>query len=186
MADTSMSKAGIAVGSNLILHCALTSTQQSSTRVSSSATTVDDRRPTDLKKPCRFGRTFTKSSLFTACVPCGPAKTNDSPYCAAMAAGSAPPMFSSYWSKNALTRSLPRCMAGSFHLPAFQWHKCITPGVVDAIRDLVISAHLLCDSGKTSGHQTHLLDRTHWMCMGDSENRPMAARQTGRKRKERG
>src|SRR5439155_22883593 len=81
--------------------------------------TIDDRRPMDLKKPCRFGRTLTKSSLFTACEPCGPAKTNDSAYCAAMVAGSEPRMFASYVSKNALTRSLA-CGTAAFLL-----HCCV-------------------------------------------------------------
>src|SRR5437867_7015567 len=94
---------------NCNLHCALTSTQRPSKPASSSATTLDDRRPTDLKKPCRFGRILTKSSLRTACVPCGPANTNDSPYCAAMAVGSDAARFDSYRSKNALTRSLACC-----------------------------------------------------------------------------
>src|SRR5262245_63240849 len=116
VANTSRSETGAAADPNCIRHCALTSTHRSSKPASSRATTFDDRRPTDLKKPCRLGRTLTKSSLFTACAPCGPAKTNDSPYCAAMAVGSDPPMFDSYWSKNALTRSLARCTAGSFHV----------------------------------------------------------------------
>src|SRR5262245_3579517 len=80
---------GAAADPKCILHCALTSTQRPSKPASSSATTLDDRRPTDLKKPCRFGRTLTKSSLLTTCVPCGPANTNDSPRPRAAAADSA-------------------------------------------------------------------------------------------------
>src|SRR5207244_13483288 len=136
--DTATAALAAAADPKAILHCALTSAQRLSKLASSSATTVDDRRPMDLKKSCRFGRTLTKSSLFTACEPCGPAKTNDSAYCAAMVAGSEPRMFDSYVSKNALTRSLACGTAASLSHCGVPRHECIMPAAVDAIRAGVI------------------------------------------------